>query len=519
MSIHSIKVENFKKFSSLELDLRCPITLIYGENSSGKTSSIRALLGLMQTFLVSNKYQVWNAQGEFVDLGLYKDYIKNHNIKEKFSISLRSSEYTPYQFNYKRGQKSKVKQKPRHETEQKFTYEHDASTNQAKLFSFTETTYGEDLADLVKISPEYGMEAISSPSVSLKVSRPRTRSYFHYNVDPKSIISMFSGEAFDSNIKENYPSSSQPLEVNLDQKFKISLRHSETKKGIGRSYFKFYQYNRAMDETGQFLSKIFYLGPLRMSPFRSYKISSHTSDVGPTGDTTPLALSYLHRRAQKDNTKNKLHQARYRNFLNWFEMLFPGYEISVEQSEDVVRLKVKTAGRVDSISDVGFGFSQVLPILVQAASMEPEETLIIEQPELHLHPKAQVAFANFLTAAARSGVKFIIETHSEHILKGLQLQISKGQLADSVQENDGVDVTPIEKTAAIGISSEDIKIYYFHKDDAVTNMKLNQWGEIEGGWPDGFFDESYKISSEIVKNKIASMGSNFKVSLKKSFLG
>ncbi|AYF49808.1 hypothetical protein DXV65_20290 [Pseudomonas fluorescens] len=61
MSIESIKIENFKKFSSLELDLRCPITLIYGENSSGKTSSIRALLGLMQTFLVSNKYQVWNA--------------------------------------------------------------------------------------------------------------------------------------------------------------------------------------------------------------------------------------------------------------------------------------------------------------------------------------------------------------------------------------------------------------------------------------------------------------------------
>lgn len=504
MSIHSIKIENFKKFSSLELDLRCPITLIYGENSSGKTSSIRALLGLMQTFLASNKYQVWNAQGEFVDLGLYKDYIKNHNTKEKFSISLRSSAYTPYQFSYKRGLK------PKHETEHKFTYEHDTSTNQAKLFSFTETTYGDNLAEILNISPDYGLDEVSSPSVSLKIVRPRTRSYFHYNVDPKSIISLFGSGEFDAHIKENYAFTAQALEINFDQKFKISNRHDETKKDIGQSYFKFYQYNRAMEETGKFLSKIFYLGPLRMSPFRSYKISAHTSDVGPTGDTTPLALSYLHRRAQRDNTKNKQHQTRYKNFLKWFEMLFPGYEISVEQSEDVVRLKVKTAGRVDSISDVGFGFSQVLPILVQAASMDSEETLIIEQPELHLHPKAQVAFANFLTSASKAGVKFIIETHSEHILKGLQLQISKGQLADSVHEDDAANALTSDKSPAVGISSDNIKIYYFHKDDVVSNMKLNQWGEIEGGWPEGFFDESYKISSEIVKNKIVSMSNTSK---------
>ncbi|MGH2421167.1 DUF3696 domain-containing protein [Pseudomonas canadensis] len=511
MSIESIKIENFKKFSSLELDLRCPITLIYGENSSGKTSSIRALLGLMQTFLVSNKYQVWNAQGEFVDLGLYKDYIKNHNTREKFSISLRSSAYTPYQFSYKRGLK------PKHETEHTFTYEHDASTNQAKLFSFTETTYGDNLAEILKISPDYGLDEISSPSVSLKIVRPRTRSYFHYNVDPKSIISLFGGAEYDANLKRNYAFTGQPLEINFDRKFKISSRRDDTKKQFGQGYFQFYQYNRAMEETGAFLSKIFYLGPLRMSPFRSYKISSHTSDVGPTGDTTPLALSYLHRRAQKDNTKNKQHQARYKNFLKWFEMLFPGYEISVEQSEDVVRLKVKTAGRVDSISDVGFGFSQVLPILVQAASMDQGETLIIEQPELHLHPKAQVAFSNFLTSASKAGVKFIIETHSEHILKGLQLQISKGQLAESAHENDGGSAVPSDKSAAIGISSDNIKIYYFHKDDSVSNMKLNQWGEIEGGWPEGFFDESYKISSEIVKNKIVSMTNTSKyTSSKKS---
>ncbi|MGH8601340.1 MAG: DUF3696 domain-containing protein [Gammaproteobacteria bacterium] len=509
MSIQSIKIENFKKFSSLELDLRHPITLIYGENSSGKTSSIRALLGLMQTFLANNKYQTWNAQGDYVDLGLYKDYIKNHDTKEKFSIAVRSSAYTPYRFKYKRGAKH------RHETEHKFTYEHDVSTNQAKLFSFTETTYGENLMELLNIDPQYNLDTVNGESVSIKIVKPKTRSYFHYTVDAKSIIGLFGNDAYDPDLKAHYIPSSQLTEITFDQKFQISSRNEEQKKHLNSSYLKFFPYNRAMDETEKFLSKIFYLGPLRMSPFRSYKISSHTSDVGPTGDTTPLALSYLHRRALKDTTKNKQHQTRYNNFLSWFAMIFPGYEIAVEQSEDVVRLKVKTAGRVDSISDVGFGFSQVLPILVQAASMDPDHTLIIEQPELHLHPKAQVAFANFLTSASKVGVKFIIETHSEHILKGLQLQISKGQLADVNSTSESGHSTS-DKSANAGLSANSVKIYYFHRDDSVSTMKLNRWGEIEGGWPDGFFDESYKISSEIVRNKIVSMSNHSAVVAKGS---
>ena len=136
----------------------------------------------------------------------------------------------------------------------------------------------------------------------------------------------------------------------------------------------------------------------------------------------------------------------------------------------------------------------MLPILVQASALDPGDTLIIEQPELHLHPKAQVAFAAFVTEAAKSGVKFIIETHSEHILRGLQLKVSENNL-DSKQ----------------GIRASNIKIYYFHKDAKVTNMILNEFGEIEGGWPAGFFDESYKISSQILKNKISDLNNQKKL--------
>ncbi|WP_437882885.1 DUF3696 domain-containing protein [Pseudomonas sp. LRF_L74] len=485
MNINSIKIENFKKFTELEMDLRAPITLVYGENSSGKTSMLRAILGLAQTFSQNNKFQSWNAQGEFVDLGLYKDYIKDHNTKNKFSISIRSSEYKTYHMSNKKGAP------PKHETEHKFIYEFDTLTSQAKLNSFVESTRsidGQSISSLISnpVFPLLNPEALSVTSI--KIAKPKTRSYYQFTADPNAVAWWF-GNGIPNEMKKFVEDLSIPTKVTFDHRFSVETDLERTH-GYNSKRMKNDLFQRAIRQTESILAKVHYLGPLRMSPYRSYKLSAHTSYVGTNGETTPLALSYLYKKSLEDRTKTKIHKARYENFTKWFALIFPDYNISVEQNDDVVRLKTTTSGRIDSISDVGFGFSQVLPILVQAAAMEAGETLIIEQPELHLHPKAQVAFGKFLTDATKHGLRFIIETHSEHILKGLQLQISNGMT---------------DKKNAI--KPQEIKIYYFHKTK-VTNMELNKWGEIEGGWPAGFFDESYHISKTILKNKIAEINSS-----------
>jgi predicted ATPase len=490
LSIQHIRIENFKKFSDITLDLTCPITLIYGENSSGKSSALRAILGLVQTFSQNNKYQSWNAQGELVDLGLYKDYIKDHNVKNKFSISLQSHLYSPYEFKHRRNSKA------RHVTEQKFTYEYDSATSQAKIHSFHETTTSLDSKVLLTELINHGLKGsttgpISPCYTSIKISKPKTRSHYNLTVDGLALRSSFgSPDHAPDWMQEELSGANTATEVTFDQRLSIS-ETNEKKKHKSGAFMKLRLYERAIEESATFLSRVHYLGPLRMSPLRSYKLTSHTSEVGPTGELTPLVLSYLYKKSQQDKTKSKIHKLRYEKFCRWFQYIFPDYEISVEPSEDVVRLKVKHAGRTDSITDVGFGFSQVLPILVQASAMESGDTLIIEQPELHLHPKAQVAFSTFVTEASKSGVKFIIETHSEHLLRGLQLNISNHELDPQK-----------------GLKSSNVKIYYFHREDKITNMTLNQWGEIEGGWPEGFFDESYQISSQILKNKISAMTAN-----------
>lgn len=481
MSLIHIKLENFKKFSNLSLDLSQPITLIYGENSSGKTSAIRALLTLMQTFSTQNKYHMWNAHGEYVDLGFYKDYIKDHNTKNRLGISFTSDD----------GDTLRIKRRARKAlTTHRLCYDFDADSSQARLSSFSETVFHPRLSEVIPpIHTSYNVPDFTDTIETFGFTRLKTRSYFNFSIHPMSYIGVYQAwEKYQSSVHNHISKKSKT--VHLQQKFSLEAIKRSTyneSDNLGR-----YIFDRSINQIEGLFSSLHYLGPLRMTPFRSYKISTLTSGVGTNGENTPIALARLHAMAQKDKSIKKLATQKLKNFTNWFEMIFPGKSVTAEPSEDIVRLKINNSERSDSIADVGFGFSQVLPILVQAATMDQGETLIIEQPELHLHPRAQVAFANFLTSASRQGIKFIIETHSEHILKGLQLNISN--TTSKAKDHD----------PNLTLACESLRIYYFHKEDSHAVMQLNQWGEIEGGWPRGFFDESYNISSKIVRNKIKS---------------
>ena len=81
-----------------------------------------------------------------------------------------------------------------------------------------------------------------------------------------------------------------------------------------------------------------------------------------------------------------------------------------------------------NIADVGFGVSTTLPVLVVLVASEPEQAVYIEEPEIHLHPKAQVKLATVLADAARRGVKVIAETHSSLLLRGIQTLVAQGRL-------------------------------------------------------------------------------------------
>lgn len=121
-----------------------------------------------------------------------------------------------------------------------------------------------------------------------------------------------------------------------------------------------------------------------------------------------------------------------------------------------------------NVADVGFGVSQTLPVLVALLVAEPGQLVYLEQPEIHLHPKAQTAMAQVIANAAIRGVRVVVETHSNLLLLGIQTLVAEGKLAPEI-----------------------VKLHWFERgEDGVTDIRsadLDASGSF-GEWPEDFDD-------------------------------
>jgi predicted ATPase len=117
--------------------------------------------------------------------------------------------------------------------------------------------------------------------------------------------------------------------------------------------------------------------------------------------------------------------------------------------------------------NVGFGYSYILPLIVTGLIAKPGEFIIVENPEAHLHPRAQSKIAEFFSSVASCGVQVFIESHSEHILNGLRVSSLKPE---------------------ISIKHSDIVIHYFNENFDSEKLIIDNKGKIEN-WPSGFFDQ------------------------------
>ena len=132
-----------------------------------------------------------------------------------------------------------------------------------------------------------------------------------------------------------------------------------------------------------------------------------------------------------------------------------------------------------SIADVGFGVSQVLPVLVALLVAEPGRLVYLEQPELDLHPRAQVALAQVLVDAAKRGVRVVAETHSSLLLLAVQTLVAEGDL-----------------------SPELVKLHWFTRgEDGATKIDTADLDEAGayGDWPEDFDDVDLKAQSRYIK--------------------
>lgn len=226
-----------------------------------------------------------------------------------------------------------------------------------------------------------------------------------------------------------------------------------------------------------------YLKADRVSPAviypRSNEIAVRRGFLGSRGEYTVNYLRHFQDEPVRD--QRLLHpQASSVRLLDqveaWMQEICPGVNLQATEIEgtDLVRLSFRfgTAGLSSTNryrpTNVGFGLSYVLPIVVACLTARPDGMVLLENPEAHLHPRGQTAIATLTCAAAAAGAQLIVESHSDHVLNGVRLAVKRGLL-----------------------SPGQVLLHYFQRDSVgigVITPTLGSDGMLSD-WPAGFFDE------------------------------
>ena len=228
-----------------------------------------------------------------------------------------------------------------------------------------------------------------------------------------------------------------------------------------------------------------YLHADRISPAvtypRSREVAVERGFLGVHGEHT---VNYLRHFQDSLLESDLLHheQARSRRLADeaeaWLQEICPGVNLETDeiQGTDLVRLGYRfgTAGLSSSDSyrptNVGFGLTNVLPIIVACLIAKPGSLLMVENPEAHLHPRGQTAIARLTCATAAAGGQVILESHSDHILNGVRLAVKQQRLDASM-----------------------VVLHYFERVQHASGIKITSPEVGSDGlvseWPDGFFDE------------------------------
>lgn len=242
-------------------------------------------------------------------------------------------------------------------------------------------------------------------------------------------------------------------------------------------------------EFEKLLRGIYYLGPLRDYPRREYTwAGGEPADMGRRGEHAIAAILAAREKGDKGKIsrgKGKARLSLEEYVAEWLQKLGLIHDFKVEEiaeGTNLYRVKVQKAphGPHVLITDVGFGVSQILPVLVLSYYAPEGSTILLEQPEIHLHPSVQGRLADvFIDAMNVRQVQFIIESHSEHFLRRLQRRIAEADL----------------------ISDTQAALYFCDVDESgaeLRELELNMYGDIEN-WPEEFFGNEMEDMSAMLK--------------------
>lgn len=444
--INNLRLENFKGWKDTGNIKLSPLTVFFGANSSGKSSIGQFLMLLKQSVESSDRKSVFFTGNEdtAVDLGLPSDLVFDKDCKNDIKFSYD------------------------------WTLEKDLKFDDV----LHEKRY---VANRIAFTGD--VKVVDEESQAIEV---RSFNYILYTSDKEEIEIGLKKKNIENGTKKGYELVYNNFDFVRSRGRVWDITSPVRFYGFPDEAVAYYQNANFLQNINLFHEKLFsmvyYLGPLRKQAKRLYTWTGRVpASVGYLGEEAVQAILAADNEDRKINLKAKSPRKAFKVIIA--EMLmkmsliedFKIEKISEKRQDYDVKVRTKGSKNWVDIPDVGIGVSQVLPVIVELFYAPPGSIIIMEQPELHLHPSAQAGLADVIIDAIHAkenyesrGIQLLIETHSEHFLRRLQRRMAEGLL-----------------------KYDEFSAYFANNDQFPAKLEALQvdiFGNIEN-WPPNFFGD------------------------------
>lgn len=493
-----IRINNFRSIKMDDfIDIK-RITLLFGKNGTGKSSFIKAIKFLGQNLFPAQSGQTIYNLDHNIDLGDFKQIVFQNKVQDKINI-----DFEEYWESYTESDSERKSNIVNYRLNT--LIEDNEEGKNFRSIKITDLNSGLEFEIFPREKNEYD-ESFIIDFANREVSKEESK---------LSIERLFDGALVGYS---GYPDNS--IEINRN----LKVIKSELEKFIKyldvlpffntKEDFRFSYYNQLTEYLGydveqrkaiedfvnHFVKDIptlakkffnhWYVSPVRKKPKSKSELISNKFNFKEYFGI-PSQVDFRNQRYNKYYPGNGMNDIL--QFINKsLSDLGLGKEFILTKSNGFGSVLIKDLQGVDhNLAESSSGLIQIIPIIVASYNAlyeysdfvtmfdkdDSTDVIIIEQPELHLHPSLQTKLVEFIKEGMGT---YIIETHSEHIIRKIQVLIAQGKL-----------------------SKEKVAVYYFDKDEktgitSIKEMEMEDNGFFKEPWPDGFFDDSYNLARELI---------------------
>lgn len=426
-----------------------PITLLAGPNSSGKSSILSAIGMVLQSTSADFPLSA-TLNGPYARLGEFRNVVKGHSERNSFSVSITVSVDSElielegvYRSNSETGGVSAKRVVWRDDGDSVEIFWN--QRRQAYFLSYEKKKSNREPFDIV-----FGD--------TLHFLHDRSK-----GGNLRTIESIWRDASNESNLSVKQITAFLNSQINELEKGSVRIEGAKINDAVVNTE-NLLPVRSARERINRkfrsFLRRVSFVGPVRAHPLRYYASNSAMLDVDPIGESVAQRLAHW-----RDSDKKKF--ASVKEALVELEL---ATEIEAKRSlGEFYQLSVRpqVSGSAETIADVGFGVSQILPVIVNDVALGDAGVLAVNQPEVHLHPSSQALLGNYFASRCKSR-QYIIETHSEYLITRLRILVAKGV-----------------------IDSDDVAIFYVggessSDDPLISEVKIDDRGMLVDA-PDDFF--------------------------------